>query len=143
VVTAARIASGATPKFAKARVAKLSGPDRLLGGPDRLDGAGREAAEVRLHVDVEAARDLGDEALLDRLLAHSHVPADVGPGRPGPAGLVHEVADQAVRDVADVGGDGRGVFEVLERVAAGVLFLDVVDQVVESYSGFRHASTIS
>ena len=45
---------------------------------------------------------LGHEALLRGLLGDAHAAADVGPGRPGAAGLVDEVADQVVGDLAEV-----------------------------------------
>ena len=59
---------------------------------------------------------LGDEALLRGLLGHAHAAADVGPGGPGPPGLVDEVADERVGDLAEVVGQQDGAGQPVERL---------------------------
>ena len=67
------------------------------------------------------------------LLGHPHAAADVGPGRAGATGLVDEVAEEVVGQVAEpVGGQG-GLGEVGERVAVRVLGAHGRDEVVEAY----------
>ncbi|QNA76112.1 class I SAM-dependent methyltransferase [Streptomyces sp. So13.3] len=125
---------------AQARVQR--GARLLLGALDRVAGAVGEAAEEGVERQVEVVGGSRYEAFLYGLLADAHVLADVGPGGAGPAGLVHEVADQMVGDFADVLRQGHRVGEVLQRVAVRVPFLDVGDEVVESYWVSRHASTL-
>ena len=63
-----------------------------------------------------AARGLGHEALLGRLLGDAHAAADVGPRRARAASLVDEVPDEVVGDVAEVVGGEHGVGELVEHV---------------------------
>ena len=65
----------------------------------------------------------------------AHAPADVGPRRAGAAGLVDEVADQVVRDLAEVLGGQDGVAELVEGVV--VDRGDRRDEVVQAYGGRR------
>ena len=110
------------------------GPRLLLRGHDDLARPRGEAAEPLLGVEVGRGA-LRDEALLGRLLGDAHAPADVGPRRAGAAGLVDEVADEVVRDLAEVLGGQDGVAELVEGVV--VDRGDRRDEVVESYCGGR------
>jgi hypothetical protein len=76
---------------------------------------------------------LGYEPLLGGLFGDAHTAADVGPRRAGPPGLVDEVPDEVVGQLAELVGDEHGVGQPLQRVAVGVLTLDMVDEVVKSY----------
>ena len=76
----------------------------LLG----LAHAGDDRGAGGLGEPLEAVRRVGvgfaDEPLLRGLLGDAHAAADLGPRCAGPAGLVDEVADQMVGDLADVVG---------------------------------------
>jgi hypothetical protein len=78
----------------------------VLGGQDRSPRAVGEPGErVRPEGLLEQGLPvgvLGHETFLRRLLGDAHGPADVGPGRARPAGLVDEVADQVVGQLAQV-----------------------------------------
>ena len=80
-----------------------------VGGHDDVLGPRGEAAEVGVRIELRGdAEVLREEALAGGLLGDAHGPADVGPRRAGPAGLVDEVADEVVGHVAEVvGGDHR------------------------------------
>ncbi len=73
---------------------------------------------------------LGHEPLLRGLLGDAHALADLGPRRPRPAGLVDEVADEVVGDLAEGLGGQHGVGELIQRF--GVHLLDDADEVVEA-----------
>ena len=98
----------------------------------RLDndvaGARGEPAEARFR--VERRVNLRHEALLRGLLGDAHALADLGPRRPGLAGLVDEVADEMVGDFAEGFGGEHGVGELIQRF--GVHLLDDTDEVVEA-----------
>ena len=83
-----------------------------------LRARGVNAAEALAGVEVGERPPglLGDEALLRRLLGDAHAAADLGPGGARAAGLVDEVADQVVGDVAEVVGGEHGVGELVEGV---------------------------
>ena len=57
---------------------------------------------------------LRDEALLGGLLGDAHAPADLGPRRARAPGLVDEVTDEVVGELAQVIGREDGVAELLE-----------------------------
>ena len=83
----------------------------------------------------------GREPLLYGLLAHPHAAADVGPGRPGAARLVDEVADQMVGHLAEMGAQHDGLLESFQGILVGAGYSG--DEVVESdNSGISHASTL-
>ena len=84
----------------------------VLGGDDGAAGAGGEPAEARVR--VEGGVGLGHEPLLGGLLGDTHALADVGPRRARAAGLIDEVADQMVGEVAEVLGGQHRVGELLE-----------------------------
>ena len=90
---------------------------------------GRESGEALVSVERGGLR-FGHKPFLRSLLRHAHALADVGPGRARSAGLVHEVADQVVRQLAEMVGGEDGVRQLLEHV--GVDLLDRVDQVIEA-----------
>ncbi len=116
-------------------------PGLLLAADDRDAGPVGEpgpVAELR-HV-RRAARH---EPLLGRLLGDPHAPPDVGPGGAAAAGLVDEVADEVVGEVAELLADQHGVGEVGERVAVRVLGPDQGNEVVEARKGCGHTSTVS
>ena len=73
---------------------------------------------------------LGHEPLLRGLLGDAHALADIGPRRPGASGLVDEVADQMIGDLAEGFGRQHRVGELFEWF--GVHRLDDVDEVVEA-----------
>ena len=88
------------------------------------------------------AEVLGDEALAGGLLRDAHAATDVGPRRARAAGLVDEVADEVVGQVAEVVGGDHRVGELFERVVVDLL--DGVDEVVEADvggDGWAHATT--
>ncbi len=104
----------------------------VLGRDDRATGPRGEPAEALSGVEIHDAevRDLGYEALLGRLLGDAHALADVAPGGAGAAGLVDEMADQVVGDLAELLGGQDRVGQLVERL--GVDALDGVDEVVET-----------
>lgn len=113
-------------------------------GHDHVPGARCVAAEALAGVEVRLG--LRDEPLLRRLPGDPHAPADVRPGRARTPGLVDEVPDQMVGDVAEVVRGDHRVLELVERV--GVDLLDGLDEVVETYGWRaewvrRHVSTVS
>ncbi len=118
----------------------------VVGGHYRVAGAWRVPAEPLGGVEVRRLlRFLRHEALLGRLPGDAHALADVGPGGTGTPGLVHEVADQVVGDIAQVVGRDDRVLELVE--GGGVDLLDGVDEVVETYGRGdvrvgRHVSTL-
>ena len=69
------------------------------------------------------------EALLRRLFADPHAPADVRPGSARASCLIDKVADQMVSHIAEmIRGDDR-IGKLVESL--GVHLLDGLDQVVE------------
>jgi len=62
-----------------------------------------------------------DETLLGRLLGHAHAGADLAPGRARAPGLVHEVTDQGVGLLTELGRHCDRVRQVVQRRAAGTL----------------------
>ena len=117
----------------------------VLGGDDRVPRPGGEAAEPRVRVHLLRVRVLGDEALLGRLAGDAHAAADVGPGGAGAPGLVHEVADEVIGDLAEVVRRDDRVGELVQRV--GVDLLDRVDEFVEAdrdihADWIRHEATL-
>ena len=73
---------------------------------------------------------LGHEPLLCSLFGDAHAFADIGPRRAGPSGLIDEVADQVIGDLAEGLGRQHRVGELFEWF--GVHRLDDVDEVVEA-----------
>ena len=130
---------------------RCSGADlRVAGEPGPAPAAGATACRARSvkRDQLPGSGSVGGgarhEALLRRLLGHPHAAADVGPRRAGPAGLVHEVADEVVGHLAEVLGDEHGVGQVREGVAVGVLGPDAASMRSSSRTdGFGHASTLS
>jgi hypothetical protein len=113
----------------------------VVGGHHDVAGPRREAGEALLR--VERHGPLRHEALLRRLLRHAHAAADLGPRRARPAGLVDEVPDEVVGDVAEVLGRDHRVGELVQRVLVDAA--DRIDQVVEADGRGRqigHPSTI-
>ena len=103
----------------------------VLGGDDDVARPGGEPAEAGVGVERGGVGGrLGDEPLLRGLLGDAHALADLGPRRPGPAGLVDEVADEVVGDLAEGLGGQHRVGELVERFV--VHLLDDVDEVVEA-----------
>ncbi|CAM5468889.1 hypothetical protein SGLAM104S_06525 [Streptomyces glaucescens] len=109
---------------------RVAGGDGLVvGGHDDVPRARGVAAEPLAGIQVRGL--LGHEPLLRRLPGDAHALADVRPGRARAACLVHEVADQVVRHVAEVlRGDDR-VLELVEGLRVNLL--DGRDEVVETY----------
>ncbi len=98
----------------------------------RLDndvaGAWGEPPESRIR--VERCVNLRHEPFLRGLLGDAHALADLGPRRPRLAGLVDEMPDEVVGDLAEGLGGEHGVGELLQRF--GVHLLDDIDEVVEA-----------
>ena len=88
----------------------------VLRGDHDIARARGEPAETG--VGVEGGRfevgQLGHEPLLGGLLGDAHALADLGPRRARPAGLVDEVADQVVGDLAEGLGGQHRVGQLLE-----------------------------
>ena len=61
---------------------------------------------------------------------------------PGAAGLVDEVADQMVGEIAQLLGGEDGVGQAGQRVAVGMALEYVVDQIVEASRQFVHSSIV-
>ncbi len=101
----------------------------VLRRDDGIAGPRREASEALFGVQG-AGLGARDEPLLGGLFCDAHALADVGPGGSGAAGLIDEVADQVVGDLAQVLGGQDGIGELVEGV--GVHLLDGVDQLVET-----------
>ena len=102
-------------------------------GHQYVRGPGRETRErvVRAGCIVLACgRHAVDEPLLSGLFAHAHAGADRGPRCSRAAGLVDEVTDQAVGDVAQVLRGDHRVGELVQRVVVDLA--DGMDQVVEA-----------
>jgi hypothetical protein len=98
------------------------------------ESAGRGGSGLR--------RGLGDETLLGGLLADAHALPDLGPRRPGPAGLVDEVADEMVGELAELFGGEHGGREMLQGMPVRMRGLHVVDEVVQACGKLIHASTL-
>ena len=111
------------------------GAGLFLRGHHDAAGAVGEAAEALRRVEVDGLA-LGDETLLGGLLGDTHALADVGPRGARTAGLIDEVPDQVVGDLAEVIGREDGVGELIEWL--GVHLLDGGDQVVK-FDRARHA----
>ena len=125
-------------------VARGMGP--VLGFDDDVAGAGGEPVEPGGRVQGRGVGgSSGDEALLGGLFRDAHALPDLGPRCAGAAGLVHEMADQMVGDIAErLGGEHR-VGELFQRF--GVHGGDRVDEVVEADGvvdgdGLAHGSTL-
>ena len=90
----------------------------VLGGDDGAAGPRGEAGEALGGVEVDRVEvgQLGHEALLGRLFGDAHALADVGPGGARAAGLVDEVADEVIGEVAEGLGGQHGVGQLLEGV---------------------------
>ena len=103
----------------------------VLGADDDIARPRGESAEAGVGIErVGIAGGLWDEALLGGLLGDAHALADLGPRRPGSSGLVDEVADEVIGDLAQGLGGQHRVGELLERFL--VHLLDDVDEVVEA-----------
>ena len=102
---------------------------RVVRRHHRVLGPEREAGEALLG----RRGSFGQEALARRLLGHAHRPPDVGPRRPGATGLVDEVPDEVVGEVAEVIGRDHRAGQLFELVV--VDRADRVDQVVETDGG--------
>ena len=88
----------------------------VLGVDDDVAGPRGEPAEAGVGVQGGGVGGrLGDEPLLRGLLGDAHALADLGPRRAGAAGLVDEMADEVVGDLAEGFGGQHGVGELLER----------------------------
>ena len=88
-------------------VGDMVGTADLRLGPSFSNGVARARREVTQSTgaqDVEVVGVSRHEALVRRLFADSDMSADLGPGRPGPAGLVHEIFDEPIRDLAKPAG---------------------------------------
>ena len=88
-------------------VGDVVGTAVLRLGPSLSNGVARARREVTQSTggqDVEVVGVSRHEALVRRLFADSDISADLGPGRPGPAGLVHEIFNELIRELAKPGG---------------------------------------
>ena len=72
--------------------------------------------------------DAWHEPFLGRLFGDAHALADLGPRRARPAGLVDEMADHVVSQLAEALGDGHRGGDVAEGVIVGVLVAHVGDE---------------
>ena len=117
---------------------------RVVGGDHGVAGPGREAVEAVVGVEVRhVGRPLRQEPLARRLLRDAHRPPDVGPRGAGPPGLVDEVPDEVIGQLAEVIGGDHGAGQLLQLVVVDLA--DGGDEVVEA-DGRRdrggHATTI-
>ena len=101
----------------------------ILGRDHRVAGPRGEASETLFGVQ-RGGLGAGDESLLGGLFGDAHALADVGPGGSRAAGLIDEVPDQVVGDLAQMLGGQHGVGELVQHV--GVHPFDGVDQLVEA-----------
>ena len=98
----------------------------VLGPPQHVAGPLGEPAQPAGGREVEILGLARHEPLLHRLLGHAHVLPDLGPRCAGPAGLVDEVADEVVGNLAEMDGGLDRVGQMLQRIAVGVLLDHVV-----------------
>ena len=103
----------------------------VLGDDHHVARPGSEPAETGIGVQcVGIGGGLGYEPFLGGLLGDAHALTDVGPRRPRPAGLVDEVADEVIGDLAEGLCGQHRIGELLERPIVDLL--DDVDEIVEA-----------
>ena len=119
---------------------QLPGP--VAGDGQHFLGPGREPAEEALVAPLAAGG--GHEPFLRRLFAHAEAVADLPPGGSGPAGPIHEVADELVAEVAEPLGEPDRRPQPVDVVAFGLQPVDGLDEVFEIDAEIRrfHASTV-
>ena len=80
------------------------------------------------------------------LFGDAHGGADGGPGGAAAPGLVHEVSDQVIGDLAEMVGDGHRVGQMVQGSPIGVQGADGGDEVVQSDGRkrvLRHSSIMT
>ncbi len=101
----------------------------ILGNDNGIAGSWGEAPETLAGVE-RGGLGPGYESFLRGLLGDAHALADIGPGGSRAAGLVDEMPDQMVGDLAEMLGGQDGVGELIQWL--GVHVLDRGDQLVEA-----------